>query len=82
MHTTSPHINAVTSTHFIVISHVGATSQSVKESPVREMSVDALHKFPVVTSAEEEIGMFHNQILSFSIAKLFRVVKAVLIEEC
>ena len=46
------------------------------------MSVDALHKFPVVTSAEEEIGIFHNQMLSFSIAKLFRVVKAVLIEEC
>ena len=46
------------------------------------MSVDVLHKSPVATSAEEKIGMFHDQMLSFSIAKLFWVVKAVLIEEC
>ena len=83
MNTTSPHKNVVTSTHFIVIYiHVGTTSKSVKGSPVREMSVDVLHKSPVATSAEEKIGMFHDQMLSFSIAKLFWVVKAVLIEEC
>ena len=46
------------------------------------MSVDVLHKSPVATSAEEKIGIVHDQMLSFSIAKLFWVVKAVLIEEC
>ena len=61
IHITSTQRNAVETYPVTVIPiYVGATSLSVKESPVTQMSVDASQNFPVATSTEEKTGMFRK----------------------
>ena len=55
------HITSTITHHITVIPiYVGATSLSVKESPVTQMSVDASQNFSVATSTEEKTGMFRK----------------------